>query len=222
MPILNHKRAFFPEHKAGYVCVLQITVPQSYLLHADSIVEIILHLHVLQRVVADQKRSQLLLVEVHKPVDKGACGPASRLSAQEIGRPSADRLGNERLFLVWMHYLLIHGSRHLRCIPFVVVCTGLGRHEDLLHCVHERAEDQRGQHHKHQSRRDHELVVLVRVAIRARLAALAATTIEETTNEVTMVGDKPIKKMPKVEKKEIPKVTKDKLITFLRLQRMEF
>ena len=79
--ILNHKRAFFPEHKAGDVGVLHVTVPQPLLLHADRIVKLILHLHVLQRVVADQKWSQLLLVEVHEPVDKGACGPASRLVA---------------------------------------------------------------------------------------------------------------------------------------------
>ena len=59
-------------------------------------------------------------------------------------------------------------------MPIVVdMVARLGRHKDLLYGVHERAEDQRCQHHEHQRRRDYELVVLVRVAVWARLSALA-------------------------------------------------
>ena len=80
--VLVHNEALSLEH--GCISVLDTSLGP-----ADSIIELILKLHVLESIVANQERSELLFIEFDKPVNEGAIDPGSWLTKKEVRRASA-------------------------------------------------------------------------------------------------------------------------------------
>jgi len=53
---------------------------------ADSIIELVLHLHVLERIVADEPRSKLIFIKLHEPHHESTVHPRGWLLSNSLGR----------------------------------------------------------------------------------------------------------------------------------------
>ena len=172
------------EHEAGALknalILFVVRLPDSVLLLADGIIEVVLQHHVLERVVANEPWPQLPLVNINEPVDEGAIDPGGGLAGEEVGWASAQIVGDHRLLLVGMHDLLIQAVRDLRVVPVATFAVRgfLGRHEDLLHGVHEGSKDQSREHDKHERRRHDQVIVLLTVAVGAWLLWILAIPLD--------------------------------------------
>jgi len=65
----------FVQHEAGGSEGICILVKDASLVSADGLVEVVLHHHVAEGVVADEPWSQLVLVELHEPVHEATANP---------------------------------------------------------------------------------------------------------------------------------------------------
>ena len=74
---------------------------------ADSIVELVLHEHVLQRIVADKPGSQFIFIKLREPFHKSAIYPRGWLCSKEVRRSLACLFRDSRLFLIGMDNLFI-------------------------------------------------------------------------------------------------------------------
>ena len=130
-------------------------------------------MNVLEGVVADQERSQLVLIKADKPVYKCAVGPACRLCAQKIWRSSAWCVRYHRFLFVRMHDLFIYARSYRRGRSRdIMISTCFRWNQNLLDSVHKSAKNQSGQHYEHQSCWDNQIVVIFWVALWARLWSL--------------------------------------------------
>ena len=86
--VLKNERLILVENKAFVLEHSRIS-SNLRLRPADGIVELVLKLHVLQSIVANQERSELFLVELDEPVNECAIDPGGWLRTEKVRGASA-------------------------------------------------------------------------------------------------------------------------------------
>ena len=165
-----HDNRFVLVHCEACISKFIHTSLSNFILRStDCVIQIILQLDVLQSVISNQEWPKCIFIELDKPVDEGAGLPRGWLVliAEQV-RWTSTYVWNHRFIFIGVHDLLIHAHSDLRGMSIEMAklqVTVFWRYKNLLHLVHEGTKDERGEHHEHQSRGHHKVIVIFRVAV---------------------------------------------------------